>query len=238
MSPSKTTARIAGLLYLSVILTGFFTLIHVPSQLEIPGDAVATVGNIEAAKPLFGSAIAAGVVCHAAFLVLPLVLYRLLGGVNRDVAALMVAFALVSVPISLHNLAHKLDVLTLLGGAGHLQAFTAAQLRNEVMLALEAYHNGALISEVFWGLWLLPFGYLVFKSGFIPKVLGVLLMLGCFGYLVNITGRVLVPGYADSAMASIVSVPSGLGEIGTCLWLLIAGVRERKGTASRAASHG
>lgn len=234
MSPNKTTAHVAGLLYLIVVVTGIVNLMYVPSQLQVPGDAAATVSNILASKPLFGLGIAAGVVCHTAFLLLPLVLYRLLGGVERNVAVLMVALAVVSVPISLLNLSHKLDVLTLLGDADYLQAFTASQLQTQVMLALDAYRNGALVSEVFWGLWLLPFGYLVFKSGFIPRVLGILLMLGCFGYLVNISGRMLFPGYAETAIASIVSLPSALGEIGTCLWLLIAGVRERKRAATPA----
>ena len=238
MSSSKAIARIAGLLYLIVVVTGFFNLIYVPSQLQVPDDAAATVSNILASKQLFGLGIAAGVVCYTAFLLLPLVLYKLLGGINRDVAVLMVAFALVSVPISLLNLSHKLDVLSLLGDADYLQAFTAGQLQTQVMLSLEAYRNGALISEIFWGLWLLPFGYLVFKSRFIPRVLGILLMLGCFGYLVNIVGPTLLPGYADTAIASIVSVPSGLGEIGTCLWLLIAGVRERKSAAMAARGAG
>lgn len=229
MSPNKTTAHVAGLLYLIVVVTGIVNLMYVPSQLQVPGDAAATVSNILASKPLFGFGIVAGVVCYTAFLLLPLVLYRLLGGIDRNVAVLMVALAVVSVPISLLNLSHKLDVLTLLGDADYLQAFTAAQLQTQVMLALDAYRNGALISEVFWGLWLLPFGYLVFKSGFIPRVLGILLMLGCFGYLINISGRMLFPGYAETAIASIVSLPSALGEIGTCLWLLIAGIRKRKG---------
>lgn len=229
MSPNKTTAHVAGLLYLIVVVTGIVNLMYVPSQLQVPGDAAATVSNILASKQLFGFGIVAGVVCYTAFLLLPLVLYRLLGGVDRNVAVLMVALAVVSVPVSLLNLSHKLDVLTLLGDAGYLQAFTASQLQTQVMLALDAYRNGALISEVFWGLWLLPFGYLVFKSGFIPRVLGILLMLGCFGYLINISGRMLFPGYAGTAIASIVSLPSAFGEIGTCLWLLIAGIRKRKG---------
>ena len=229
MSPNKTTAHVAGLLYLIVVVTGIVNLMYVPSQLQVPGDAAATVSNILASKSLFGLGIAAGVVCYTAFMLLPLVLYRLLGGIDRNVAVLMVALAVVSVPISLLNLSHKLDVLTLLGDADYLQAFTAAQLQTQVMLALDAYRNGALISEVFWGLWLLPFGYLVFKSGFIPRVLGILLMLGCFGYLINISARMLFPGYAETAIASIVSLPSALGEIGTCLWLLIAGIRKRKG---------
>lgn len=146
----------------------------------------------------------------------------------------MVALALVSVPISLVSLAHRLDVLSLLGGAAHLQAFTPEQLRALAMQSLDAYRNGMRISEVFWGLWLLPFGYLVFKCGFLPRILGVFLMLGCLGYLVNILAPPLFPGYAKSGIEGFVSLPSAIGEIGTCLWLLIVGVREPKIAAAPA----
>lgn len=231
MSPNKTTARIAGLLYLVVVVTGFFYLMYVPSQLHVRGDAAATVNNILASRRLFGLGIAAGVACYTAFLLLPLVLYRLLGHVSRDIAVLMVAFAVVSVPVSLGNLSHKLDVLSLLGGAEHLQGFSAEQVRAHVMIALDAYRNGMRISEIFWGLWLLPFGYLVFKSGFLPKVLGVFLMLGCLGYLVNILAPLLFRGYAEAGIETFVSLPSAIGEIGICLWLLIVGVRAPRNTA-------
>ncbi len=228
LGTNKHTARIAGALYLVVVLTGFFSMIHVPSQVVVPGDASATVGNILASEPLFRSGIVAGLACHTAFLLLPFVLYRLLGHAGKDIAVLMVAFAVASVPASFVILLNRLDVLSLLDNAGYLQAFTPEQLHAQVMLSLDAYRNGILVSEIFWGLWLLPFGYLVFKSGCLPRVLGILLMMGCFGYLINFSGKMFVPGYAETNIAAFVSLPSGLGEIGTCLWLLIVGVREPK----------
>jgi hypothetical protein len=84
------------------------------------------------------------------------------------------------------------------------------------MLSLEAYGNGLLVSEIFWGLWLLPFGYLVFKSGFLPRVLGVLLMIGCFGYLIDFSGQVLFPGYTQTPLAHFVRLPGSIGELGIC----------------------
>lgn len=226
MGTDKKIARIAGLLYLIVVVSGFFNLVYVPSQLHVQGDALATANNILASKQLFGLGIVAGLVCYTTFLLLPLVLYKLLSRAGKDIAVLMVALAVASVPISFVNLSHKLDVLSLLGDANYLQAFTTEQLHAQVMLSLDAYRSGSLISEIFWGLWLLPFGYLVFKSGRLPRVLGILLMLGCFGYLINILGPAIFPGYAKTGIATFVSLPSGLGEIGTCLWLLIVGVRE------------
>ena len=94
------------------------------------------------------------------------------------------------------------------------------------MLSLESYRNGLQVAEIFWGLWLLPFGYLVYKSGILPKVLGVLLMLGCFGYLIGIIGVLLFAGYAESTLARFVGIPASVGEIGICLWLLVMGARE------------
>ena len=95
-------------------------------------------------------------------------------------------------------------------------------------MSLDAYRNGILVSSIFWGLWLLPFGYLVFKSGFLPRILGTLLIIGCFGYLIDFLGRALFPSYPDTAIASYVTLPGSFGEIGTCLWLLIVGAHEPK----------
>lgn len=226
MDSNKKNARTAGLLYLIVVLTGIFSLVYVPSQITVPGDASAMVSNIVASESLFRLGIAAGLICYTAFLLLPFALYKLLSPVGKTAAVLMVAFVVVSVPISFVNMLNKLDVLSLLSGADYLQAFTTEQLHAQVMLSLKAYSNGMLVSTIFWGLWLLPFGYLVFKSGFLPRILGVLLMVGCFGYLIDFFGRVLFPGYAEAAIASFMTLPGSFGEIGTCLWLLIMGARE------------
>ncbi len=226
MASNKKTARTAGLLYLIVVLTGIFSLVYVPSQITVPGDASATVSNIVASESLFRRGIVAGLICYTAFLLLPFVLYKLLSPVGKTAAVLMVAFAVVSVPISFVNMLNKFDVLSLLSGADYLQAFTTEQLHAQVMLLLKAYSNGMLVSTIFWGLWLLPFGYLVFKSGFLPRILGVLLMVGCFAYLIDFFGRALFPGYTETAIASFMTLPGSFGEIGTCLWLLIMGARE------------
>lgn len=228
LGTNNTTARTAGLLYLIVVLTGIFSLAYVPSQITVGGDAAATVGNILASESLFRLGIVAGLVCYTAFLLLPLVLYKLLSPVGKNTAMLMVAFAVVQTPIAFVNLFNKLDILSLLGGADSLQAFTSGQLHAEVLLTLAAYSNGMLASEIFMGLWLLPFGYLVFKSGFLPRILGVLLMMGCFCYLIDFAGNMLFPGYPDTFIASYVTLPAALGEIGTTLWLLVFGIGQPK----------
>lgn len=228
MTTLDKTARTAGLLYLVVVLTGIFSLAYVPSQITMHGEASAIASSVADSKQLFRLGIVASCVCYTAFLMLPFALYRLLRPVGRNAAVLMVAFAVASVPISFVNLLNKLNALSVLTNAGNLQGFTTQQVEDMVMLSLDAYGNGLLISELFWGLWLLPFGYLVFKSGFIPKVLGILLMAGCFGYLIDFFASVLVPGYADTIAASIATKPAALGEIGICLWLLVFGARDSK----------
>jgi hypothetical protein len=227
---NKHIARVAGLLYLVVVVTGIVSLAWVPSQIDVAGDAAATVANVRAHDALFRFGVVAGLACYAAFLLLPLALYRLLHHVDKRAAVTMVALAVASVPVSIYNLHHKLDVLALLGNAAYLGAFTPEQIAAQVMLQLAAYGNGVLIAKLFWGLWLLPFGYLVFRSGMLPRVLGVLLMAGCFGYLLDVTGRVMFPAYPESALAGMVTLPAALGEIGTCLWLLVAGARPTRNT--------
>jgi hypothetical protein len=219
-------ARVAGLLYLIVVGAGIFSLAYVPSQISVIGDPASVVHNIMASETLFRTGILAGLVCFTAFLLLPFALYRLLGHIDRTAAVLMVAFAVASVPISFVNMLHRIDVLSLLSGAEHLRGFTADQLNAQVMMALKAYGNGLLVSKIFWGLWLLPFGYLVFRSRIIPRIFGVLLMMGCFGYLIDFTGQLLFPDYREMRIARLVSLPRTFGEIGICLWLLIMGARE------------
>jgi len=225
MQSNGRHARIAGLLYLIVVATGLFSLAYVPSQIEVD-DAATTVRNIVANESLFRLGIVSSLACYTAFLLLPLALYRLLSAHGRQAAVLMVALAASSVPFSFANIGHRFDALALLGDADYLNALSADQLQAQVMLSLQSYRHGILVSEIFWGLWLLPFGWLVFKSRLIPRALGVLLMLGCAGYLLDFIGRVLVPEYAASGLGGYVRLPASLGEIGTCLWLLLMGARE------------
>ncbi len=226
MNRQHLMARHAGLLYLVVVVTGIFSLLYVPSQLIAWRDASATFSNLRESEPLFRWGIVAGVVCYTAFLLLPLALYRLLHPVHKPFAVVMVALAVVSVPFSLFNLLYKVNVLTLISEADHI-GMDIAMRQAAVMLQLNYYNNGIQLVSIFWGLWLFPFGYLVFRSGFLPRVLGVLLMLGCVGYLINTLGDFLYPGYAEWGIARFVSLPASLGEVGTCIWLLVMGARKR-----------
>lgn len=228
MDSNKKTARIAGLLYLTVVLTGIFHLMYVPSRLIVWDNASVTFNNILESETLFRLGIVAGIVCYTAFLILPFVLYKLLHQVHKTFAIGMVILAVISVPISLINLLNKVNVLTLIGKAQYLQAIGTDELQAQVLLYLDFYNNGMKIASLFWGLWLLPFGYLVFKSGFLPKLLGIFLMAGCFGYLTNFIGGFLIPNYGDLGISRMISLPASIGEIGICLWLLIIGIGHKQ----------
>ncbi|MDN3694382.1 DUF4386 domain-containing protein [Chryseobacterium tructae] len=227
MSINNKTARLAGFIYLVVIITGFYSLMYVPSQLIVKEDPGLTFHHISSSNFLFRSGIASSMLCYIAFTLLPLALYQLLKETNKNAARLMVIFAIISVPISLINLQNKFSVLTLVEGADYLKVFDSRQLQAQVMLLLSNYNKGILIVQIFWGLWLFPLGYLVYRSGFLPKILGVFLMLGCFGYIMNVFSRILIPDFQDYAISGYITLPASIGEIGMCLWLLIVGVRNK-----------
>lgn len=225
---NRSTARIAGVLYLVVVLTGIFSLVYVPSKLIVWDNASLTFDNIVSSQSLFRLGIVSSLTCYTCFLFLPVVLYKLLKPVNENYSKIMVLLAVVSVPISFINIQNKFTALSLVSGSNYLSSFSTDQIQSQVLFYLDQYDNGILIVSIFWGLWLFPFGYLVFKSGILPKILGVLLMLGCFGYLINFLGNSLFSNYSKLGISSYISLPASLGEIGTCLWLLIMGAKDKE----------
>lgn len=214
---NKATGRLAGLVYLVVVLTGLFSLSYAPSQLIARDDPSTTLENIRRAETLFRFWIAAGLAANVFWLILPVMLYRLFEPHGRIAAILMIAFVLPGVAIGFIGIQEKMAILPLIGGNAPDAA--AAQ----VMQYLTAYNTGLSVASIFWGLWLLPLGYLVFTSRLLPRLLGILLILGCAGYLTNFFGSLHLPGYRETAIPWIAVLPSGMGEIGTCLWLLIMG---------------
>ncbi len=221
----NNTARLAGFTYLILVITGIFYLLYVPRQLLVSGDAAATANNILNNEFLFRFGIFAGIISNIAFLILPFILYKLFESVNKIYASLMVVLAVVSIPFSLAYTVNLLDVLTLLSGAQYLDTLQIEQIHTQVMLVIKSYYNGMSIVKVFWGLWLFPFGYLAFKSNFLPKIFGIALMMGCFSYLIKFSIGILFP---TIDIPGFVGYPSAFGEIGICLWLLIMGVKDKK----------
>lgn len=232
--------RIAGLIYLIVILTGIFSIAYVPGQLVDYRDGAATVARLAADAGLYRWGLAAGMACYLAYLFLPLALHRVLADSHRGLAGLMVILAVCGALLSLINLGHKFDVLALLGQRPGLASLTAADVEGQVMLALTRYNQGLVLAQLFWGAWLIPLGLLGLRSGVLPGVLGVLLVVGGVAYLVQSFAWTAFAGYAQSALARYVTTPASLAEIGTCLYLLFArarpiatGVRVPGGTGVR-----
>ncbi len=219
------TARLAGLIYLVTVITGIFHLVYVPNKLIVWKDSTKTVENLINNELLFRFGMAAEVIMLIAFLLLPIVLYKLLNKVNENYAKFMVVFAILSIPFSFTNMLNKFSVLTLLRKPDYLQSLNIEEIQAQLMLYLDSYSNGIDLSQVFWGLWLMPFGYLVYKSEFLPKVLGVFLVVGGIGYLIQFFGGFLIPNYYETIIPKIAKFPSTVGEIGTCLWLLIIGAK-------------
>jgi len=210
-------ARVAGLLYLVANLFAPFTLLYLPSRFIVRGDAAATAGNIMASESLFRFGIVLNLFTFIGQIFLVLALYQLLKVVNKNMASLMVIFSLAAVPIAMLNELNNLAVLQFLNNADYLKVFQNDQLQALAYLFLRLHSQGFLIAQIFWGLWLLPMGYLVFKSGFLPRIIGVLLMIGCFGYLIDSFAAFL--GYNVSVIFY-----TGWGELLLLLWLLIKGV--------------
>lgn len=223
MNQSKL-ARLSGFVYLVLICTGIFGLAYVPSSLIVWDNPAKTVTNIHNADLLFRLGILSEIMCFICFLLLPLLLYRLLSSVSKNAAVLMVAFAVVSIPVSLLNLTNKINILSLLSSNEFLKLGVTPELSERVMYLLTSFNNGTLIANIFWGIWLFPLGYLVIKSSFIPKIIGLFLMLGCFGYITEFVMRFI---FSMNEIPWFVNMPSALGEFGICLWLLIFGVKER-----------
>lgn len=216
-------ARIAGFLYLMMAPFAIFSMMYVPSILIVPGDAATTANNIMASEGLFRSGIVSWLISQTIFIFLLLVLYKVLKPVNKNHALLMLVLALVAVPIAFINELNQFAALFLLSGADYLTAFEADQLHAQVMLFLDLHTSGLYAAHIFWGLWLFPFGYLVFKSGFLPRILGILLMIGGFGYLIDFAIFFLFPTF-DVKISPI----TGIGELIIGLWLLIKGINVGK----------
>ncbi len=229
MTTNKKTARLAGFLYLIVVLTGIFSLMYVPSHLVVWDNPLSTLQNIRDLNSLFRWGIVAESLCFTAFLLLPLVLYKLLAKVNQYYAVAMVALAIPSVPILFSNLSNKFAILELLENGTP----ATGQLPNEIMFYLHQFNNGNLIGQNFWALWLFPLGWLIYTSGILPKILGGLLMLGSIGYYLDFLGRIVFPDYGHFGISDYMTLPASIGEIGTCLWLLLMGAREYPMVTSR-----
>jgi hypothetical protein len=223
MHPTDKAARIAGAVYLSMVFTGPFSLMYVPSKLIVHGNATATAANVLTHDTLFRFGIVAGLFGQVLFICLGVALYRLLSDVNKTWARLMVGFVLVAAAVGFGNELNNLGALILFRGGEFLTVLDKTQLDALGMLFVRLHGQGNMIAEIFWGLWLFPFGLLVFRSGFLPRFLGIWLTINCFGYLVLSMTALFFPAYNDTVFLFL--QPVLFGELAIMLWLLIKGAK-------------
>jgi len=223
MHPTDKAARIAGAIYLSMVVTAPFSLIYVPGKLIVRGDATATANNVLAHETLFRLGIVADLITSIIFICVALALYRLLSGVNKTLASLMVALVLVSAAVGFINVLNNIGALILFRGGDFLTVLEKPQRDALGMLFLRLHGQGNVINEMFWGLWLFPFGVLVMRSRFLPRILGVWLVINGFAYLtISLTG-LLFPQYMDKV--NNIAFPVLFGELAIMLWLVIKGAK-------------
>ncbi len=227
MISKKKTARVAGLLYVLLALTGVFNLIYVPSTLFVFGDATATADNIMTSELLFRTGILSGLISNVIFVFLVLALYRLLKDISHKQAALMVILVVISVSTTFVNTFNQIAALIILSGADFLSVFENPQLDSAAYVFLRLHSQGLQIIQIFWGLWLFPFGFLVYKSRFIPKILGVLLFIAGFAYLLSSFTFLILPQY-KAAISPLITVLE-MGELPIIFWLLIVGAKADAG---------
>ena len=223
MRLTDNPGRVAGLLYLLLAVLGAFSILYVPAKLIVPGDAAATASNILASETLYRLSIVSGLVSAVLFLFLARALYGLLHRVSKPLASLMVTMVMISVAIGFALTVNDVAALTVLRGADFLAVFSQPQREALAMFFLHLSSQGMLVSQIFWGLWLFPFGVLVMRSGFLPRILGILLVVNGVAYIVASLTGLLLPEYA--AAVNRVALIFELGEIWMMLWLLIRGAR-------------
>jgi hypothetical protein len=225
MTSLQKNARVAGWLYLLIVITGPFVLLYVPGKLFVPGDATATANNILAHVSLFRAYIVVGLLSELFFIALVLALYRLLHDVSRELATVMVILILIDAPMAFLSVANQIATLAFVQGADFLSAFDQPQRNALATLLINIDRLGVPVSEIFWGLWLLPLGLLVYRSGFLPRFLGVWLFINGIAYVVISFTGILLPQHVGSV--NTITFPILLGELAFMLWLVIMGARPK-----------
>jgi hypothetical protein len=226
MSLIRNQGRAAGLLYLLLTIAAPFRLIFIPGKLIVQENASATAGNIAAHETMFRLGMASDLFCGVILIFLVLALYRLFQGIDRNTAVLMVVLGgVLPSAIDFFNVLNDAAALTLVRGAPYLSVFDPPQREALAMLFLRLHGQEIAAAEVFWGLWLLPFAALVYRSGFLPRFLGVWLAVNGVAYVGLSATGLLLPQY--EATVSTVTFPALLGEMAIMLWLVIRGAEPK-----------
>ena len=225
MDQKKKTAKIAGMWYLFMAIAGGFGTMYVPLNITVAGDAAATAQNIINAGWIYQLSIVSLLAASVFFIFLALTLYRLFKDVNSKQARLLVTLVAVSVPITFLSTLSLVAAEMVASGTNYLSVFDVGEQNAMTLWAVNIFDQGILFVKIFWGLWLLPFGILVIKAEFIPKIFGVLLVLNCIAYLITTLASLME--IQLMAVFTYILVPFlVVGEFAIMFWLLIKGVKE------------
>jgi hypothetical protein len=227
MKSIQRNARLAGVLYFIITIAAIIAHMAIPSILIVPGDGATTVKNITDSEMLFRIGSVGGeLIILLSELILAILLYALLKPVNKTLSLIAAVSRLIMTTIHGFNLINYFFVLTLVSGAGFLSGFEAGQLNGLVMLFLEAHSYGFTIGITFLVVHVFVLGYLVLKSGYFPKALGILFIIAGFGYLIDSFSLLLVPSYTTTPV--FIALPIAIAELAFPLWLLIKGVNKAR----------
>ena len=224
MNSTKNPGRVAGLLYLLLVVLAPLRLIIIPNKLFVSGNATATASNIAAHETLFRLGILSDLLCGVILIFTVLALYRLLAGVDKNLAVLMVIVGgVMPAIIDFLNTMNDAAALVLVRGADFLAVFDKPQREALAMLFLRLHHQVIVGAEILWGLWLIPLALLVYKSRFLPRFLGVWLIINGVAYVIISFTGLLLPQYESTVFNF--SFPAMLGELALVLWLVIKGAQ-------------
>jgi hypothetical protein len=225
MSANKKTARIAGVLFLMMVVFGIVAEIFFRQKLFVPSDIATTANNILANEFLFRAGIISDMLMSLSYLLTALVLYSLLSSVNKNMAAAMVVFATAGSILLLFNILNELAPLYILSGNDFLSTFNSSQRQSLAMLFYNLYLHGYMIGQIFFALWVLPLGILIYRSRFIPKIFGILFIIETIFGLMTVTVHFLLP---NGTLESIMMLPMVIAEFSFMFYLLICGIDESK----------
>jgi len=231
-NPLFNVARAAGFAYLGVILLGAFAEFFVRINLRVPGDTSQTIANIRDAELLFRMALASDLVMLLVDVALALFLFILFRDVHRNLALFALFLNLLRGPVLAANLSNHYSVVQILTSVGAASAFTPDQIETMAILALEQHQIGYAMAEILFGSWCFVTGVLIYRSGFVPKFIGILMMLASVGYLVDLGVAILAPD-ASRTIPNLLVSESALAEITVGLWLLVMGGRVHAGYRQR-----
>src|SRR5688572_8579286 len=225
MNSSKKRARLAGLLWLLSAVTGGFGLFYIRTYVIVPGDAAATASNIMASEFLFRAAIVSTLIAQVFLFFLGLTLFRLFREVNRQLATVLLASAMITVGIAVANTLNHFGALLVLSQADFLRVFSTEQLNAAALIFLRLANSaGQGLLEIFWAPFYFSIGLLIIRSGFLPKIFGVLLMIMGAGFAINIFEKFLFPDFYPGVFSQLAMLGGALGGIRTMFWLLLKGV--------------